>query len=319
MASRTKQSNRSRTQRKPTVRVDSPRAVRALSISPRIGVAAALLAGTLWSYWPILIELEATWDKEPDYSHGYFVVPVALAFLWIRRKEIPQRSSGIAWAGVALLLASCVVRWLGRVYYIDAVAAWSLPLWIAGLCWTFAGAKITRWALPSVLFLYFMIPLPFRAEHFLSLPLQTVATKLSCWLLVCCGEPAIAEGHVILIDDFAMEVVEACSGLRMFISIAALAFAYAVLSPSARRVKVLLAVSIVPIAILTNSIRIAATGLVYAHVSSDAAKSFSHDFAGWMMVPVAAAMMWFAIWYASRLFIEVQPSNPIDLLRPVRA
>src|SRR5687767_6141004 len=38
----------------------------------------SLAAVFLVAYWPVLKELVATWEREPDYSHGYLVVPVAL-------------------------------------------------------------------------------------------------------------------------------------------------------------------------------------------------------------------------------------------------
>ena len=85
------------------------------------------------------------------------------------------------------------------------------------------------WSLPSIAFLWFMVPLPFRVERWLSLPLQGAATKLSCWILQALGQPALAEGHVILLGDNRLEVEQACSGLRIFVGIVALAFAYAIL------------------------------------------------------------------------------------------
>src|SRR6059058_2643969 len=37
----------------------------------------------VWAYWPLILELVATWQREPDYSHGFLVVPLALGFLWV--------------------------------------------------------------------------------------------------------------------------------------------------------------------------------------------------------------------------------------------
>src|ERR1044071_8913307 len=43
-----------------------------------------LLAGA-WAYLPTLIEIVKAWIREPDYSHGFLVLPVAIFFLWVRR------------------------------------------------------------------------------------------------------------------------------------------------------------------------------------------------------------------------------------------
>ena len=74
-----------------------------------------------------------------------------------------------------------------------------------------------------------MIPLPFGIETALSHPLQRIATKLSCFALQVLGQPAFAEGNVILLGDQPLEIEQACSGLRLFMSMIAVAYAYAVL------------------------------------------------------------------------------------------
>ena len=36
-----------------------------------LDAAAALTAAFLWAYWPTLVKLVETWNREPDYSHGF--------------------------------------------------------------------------------------------------------------------------------------------------------------------------------------------------------------------------------------------------------
>jgi exosortase len=141
-------------------------------------------------------------------------------------------------------------------------------------------------------------------EGMLSLPLQKVATKISCWGLQLLGQPAIAEGNTILLGDQHLEVAQACSGLRLFVSILALAFAYLMLVRRTWWEKLLLLASVIPIAIIANSTRIIVTGLLYQFVSSETAKHFSHDFAGWAMIPLAALFFWLVLWYLGKLFHE---------------
>ena len=78
----------------------------------------------------------------------------------------------------------------------------------------------------SIAFLFFMVPLPYRMSHWLSGPLQRAATLISCWVLQSLGQPALAEGNTILLGEHHLEVEEACSGLRIFMGILAIAFAY---------------------------------------------------------------------------------------------
>ncbi len=284
----------------------------ALQISARdhlpvlIGVGTILAGAFLWAYWPILAKIVRAWERQPDYSHGYFVVPLAIFFLWARRDRFPGVASGFAWPGLVMIALSIGVRVSAALFYIDAVDGWSILLWAGGAVWPLGGWRVFRWSLPSVLFLWFMIPLPFKAERILSFPLQTVATKLSCWVLQFLGQPALAEGHTILIGENRLEVAQACSGLRIFVGIAALAFAYVVLVRRPLWEKAMLLVSIVPIALIANSSRIVVTGLLQQIWSDEAAQTFSHDVAGYVMIPFAALLCALVLWFLGRLTSEVE-------------
>ncbi|MHB1035993.1 MAG: exosortase [Pirellulales bacterium] len=277
---------------------------------PKAIVAGLLLgAAFLWAYWPTLAAMVAVWDKEPDYSHGYFVAPLAIYFLWARRDRFPAGSLAPSWFGLGLIVLSVALRIVSGLFFLGAVDGWSMLLWLGGTCWLFGGWRFFTWSLPSVAFLWFMIPLPFRFERLLSWPLQRVATYASTWLLQCLGQPALAEGNTILLGDYQLEVAQACSGLRMFMGIVALVAAYIVIVRGPWWQKVLLAASVVPVALAANVLRLTATGLLYQWVSGEAAKTFSHDAAGWVMIPVAAALLGLILWYLSRLMIEVESSD----------
>lgn len=278
------------------------------------GIAAVLVGAFVWSYWAVLGNLVSAWETVPDYSHGYFVIPVAGYLLWSRRTRMPGRAAGFAWGGLLVLVFSVAVRIAGSLCYIDAIEGWSLPLWVAGAIWMLGGRPMLWWAAPAVVFLGFMIPLPFRAETLLSGPLQGVASRLSCWFLQTLGQPAIREGNIVLLGDVRLNVVDACSGLRIFISICALAFVYDALTNKPWWTRWALVAAIAPVAIAANALRITFTGLLHLMVSGEAAHRFSHDFAGWLMLPVAGVLMAVWLWYISRLIVERQTVTAADLL-----
>ena len=270
-------------------------------------MAAVILGGVfLWAYWPVLVEVVGTWNREPDYSHGFLVVPVGLLFLWVRRDRFPGRGRGLAWLGLVLLLAGVGLRVFASLLFLDAVAGWSILLWLGGIVWFLGGWRVFWWSLPSIVFLGFAIPLPFRVERWLSLPLQGIATKLSCWALQTLGQPTVAEQHVIYVGDYRLEVAEACSGLRVFMGISAIAFAYVVLSRRPWWEKAILVVSVIPVALFANATRIVGTGLAYQWVSAEAAQQFMHKLAGWVMIPYAALLFGLVMWYVSKLMREVE-------------
>lgn len=284
----------------------------------QIVAGSTLLGGVaLWSYWPVFAGLVQIWSREADYSHGFLVIPAALGFLWLKREVWPPVNPCLSLGGLLMLGLSGAMRAAGALWYVPTWEQWSLPVWLAGACWLLGGWRFLRFCAPSIGFLAFMIPLPYRVEGLFSQPLQGVATQCSCWLLQCLGQPAVAEGNVVVIDETRLLVAEACSGLRIFMSILALAYAYCVLAERPTWIKFGLALSILPIAIITNSLRIAGTGLAHEYLSAAAAKSFAHDLAGWLMLPVAAVLMYFVSSYLSRVFIEVETVSARQLLNPL--
>lgn len=266
--------------------------------------ACAVLLPFGWAYWPTLVGLVGQWNHKADYSHGYLVVPAALLFLWTRRESFPKARFTLAWPGLVVILASMGIRFVGARYYVDAIDGWSMVVWVAGVVWLLGGWRLLRWSWPSVAFLLFMIPLPWRAERLLSLPLQGIATRLSCWILQCLGQPAIAQGNTIWLNDRQIEVIEACSGLGIFMTIVALAFAFLVLFPRPWWQRGLIFASIVPIALVANATRIAATGMVGQYLSSERAQKLIHDLAGLLMIPLAAGLFALVIWYLDHLVRE---------------
>ncbi|MBN2474400.1 MAG: exosortase/archaeosortase family protein [Pirellulales bacterium] len=286
---------------------------------PNLVIGGAILVGVFaWAYWPTLVEFARTWVREPDYSHGFLVLPLALFFLWARRDRFPGLADRLAWPGVALILLSLGMRIFSAWVYVDAVDGWSLLVWTAGVVWLFGGARVLWWSLPSIAFLWFMVPLPWRLERMASLPLQRVATKLSCWTLQSLGQPALAEGNTILLGEHRLEVEQACSGLAIFLGVIALAFAYVILVRRPWWERALLLISVVPISLIANATRIVVTGLLYQTVSGDAGYKFSHDIAGLVMIPYAAGLFALVLWYLGKLMREVQVADVSDVLRPDR-
>lgn len=256
-----------------------------------LAAAAIVLATFVWMFWPTLAELAQVWEQEPDYSHGYLVVPISLLLLWMRRDRFPQNARVPGWMGLGLIALSIIVVNAGQRFFLTPLAGWAMVLWVAGACWLLAGRRVFVWALPAIVFLLFMVPLPFRIEQMMSWRLQRIATDISSCMLQLAGQPAIAEGNIIFIREHVLEVEQACSGLRMFMGIAALAFAFAVATRRPWWEKLAIVASVAPVAMFANSVRVSTTGLLLQYASDKAAEKFSHDAAGWAMIGFAAACL----------------------------
>lgn len=260
-----------------------------------------------WAYWPTLVEIEATWRREPDYSHGYLVIPAVLYFLWSRRANRPETISGPAWSGLFLIVLACLLRFVAGKYFLSAIDGWSIPVVVCGIVWLLMGADWAKWSWSAVAFLAFTVPLPYRLETFLSFPLQRIATIVSCWTLQCFGYAAVQQGNTILLEATHIEVEQACSGLRMLTSVVALVFAYMILRPAEWWQRSLLLVGAVPIALAANCVRIVLTAVLLQSFRGDTAVRVSHDFAGLFMIPLAGGLLWLYAAFVNRLVIEMEP------------
>jgi len=272
----------------------------------------AFLLATIWSYWPMLCEMVEQWSSQPDYSHGFLVIPLAMFFLWTRRGKLDFGQLRPSMWGAILLLAVAVIRLLANVYFLGPIDAWTLPLWLMGGAWLLFGTRCLWWSAPAIAFLWFMIPIPFSAERLLSVPLQRIATKASTEILVTLGQPALTEGNTIWLGDNHLGVEEACSGIRILFGIYALAFAFVLFSRWTWWQKGLALVAALPVAIIANVTRIVVTGLLYQYSSSTAAHRFMHDFSGLAMIPYAALLFWLFLVYVDRLFPEVEEVSSLE-------
>src|SRR5581483_7667422 len=185
---------------------------------------------------------------------------------------------------------------------------------VAGLCWLLGGWAAWRWAWPAVLYLIFMIPLPYRLSTALSAPLQSLATTVSTFLMQTIGLPALSEGNVVVLNEARLNVIEACSGLRMLVVFVALSAAMALLTRRPLLDKIILLVSAIPIAVMSNILRITATGILHETTSSETANLFFHDLGGWLMMPLGLLFLAGEVKILSHLFIDPPPPPP----RPVR-
>ena len=166
--------------------------------------------------------------------------------------RFPWSQLAPSWAGLSLIALAAVARMAAARFYFPELDGCSFPLWLAGACWLFGGWALAAVGRPALAFLLFLVPLPATIETLLSQPLQAIATTMSTWTLQCLGQPAIAEGTTILLSDNILEVERACSGLRMFYGILALAVAYIIVSRATLAVALVLLAAVAPVAIFAN-------------------------------------------------------------------
>jgi exosortase len=271
-------------------------------LSP-LAILAVPLAATVWAYWPTLVDLARVWQINPQYSHGWLVPVFAAILLWSRRNLLDLSAISPSLWGLPFLIAAGVLRLYGAYYAYAPLDDVSLLPALFGVGLLVGGWAFGRWAWPAVLFLVFMIPLPYFVAIALSAPLQSLATVVSTFIMQVGGLPALSEGTVIRINDQAINIVEACSGLSMLMVFIALSTAMALIVSRPLVDRIILLVSAVPIAVTANILRVTITGILYETTSSAMAHTFFHDVAGWLMMPLALGLLWLELKILDRVFV----------------
>lgn len=258
-----------------------------------IATLLALVGALTFLYANLMTYSFGQWLK-PDYSHG-FLVPLFSAYLAYHWREwAPTRIKwphpwGLAFfaAGAALFVVSGKLN-IGKEW----LQGLSLVINLSGAALLLGGWSALRWLAVPIAFLLFMFPLPYKIEHALGWYLQKTAAVASEFVLQTIGYPTYREGVILYVKDHVLEVEKACSGLSMLLTFAALSTGMALLVKRPWVDRALILASAVPVAVLANVIRISLTGVLYNEAGKELGDRVFHDFAGWMMMPIALAVLW---------------------------
>jgi exosortase/archaeosortase family protein len=106
-----------------------------------------------------------------------------------------------------------------------------------------------------------------------------------------------------MLTEGSIGVVEACNGMRMLITFFAITFGASLLMTGSIWEKALILLSAPFIGLAANITRITVTGMAHEWVSADFADKLFHDFAGWLMMPLAVGLLFLELHLLSRLLI----------------
>lgn len=266
----------------------------------------AVIAGLLlWQYIYVLTHLVGQWWKDPNFSHGFFVPLFSAFVIWQERSRLTRLSPRPSWWGLLFLGFGLCVLVVGQMGAEVFLSRFSMLIVLAGLIvlflgWSFFCALLFPWA-----FLLLMIPIPAIVFNQITFPLQLLASWVASTTLPWMGVPVLREGNVIVLPAMALEVADACSGIRSLMSLTALAVIYGYLMERRVAVRVLLALAALPIAVAANSLRVVGTGLLVQYWDPDKAQGFFHEFQGWLMF-VASLVMLFVL---HRVLQALWPDN----------
>lgn len=257
--------------------------------SRTFGTVLALAAAVAWVYGGIMVSLAKQWESDDNYSHGFFVIPLAAFFVWERRDALRRATLRPSVAGLIVIVVSLLLLVAGRLGAELFLTRVSLIGVLAGITLFVWGREHLRVLVFPIVFLLLMIPLPAIMFNKIAFPLQLLASQAGETVIAAAGIPVLREGNVLQLPTRDLEVAEACSGIRSLVSLLMLGIVLGYFTERRTGARVLIALAAVPIAIAANAARVAGTGLASELVSPAAAEGFFHTFSGWLMFVVAFA------------------------------
>lgn len=242
-------------------------------------------------YGGVMVKLIHDWWVDEGYSHGFLVVPLATYFVWERRRVLRLAMPRPSSVGLLVLLISIMTFMaglLGAELFLTRVAVVGT---IAGAVLFILGWEHLRVLAFPLGFLLLMIPWPSIIFNQVAFPLQLVASRLGEGILAAQAIPVLREGNLIVLPHATLEVVEACSGIRSLLSLVTLAILLAYFSERRWSARIAIVAMSAPIAIVSNGLRVAGTGMVAHYVGAGAAEGFFHGFSGWLVFVAAFGML----------------------------
>jgi exosortase len=257
--------------------------------------------------WGNIEKLVDDWVTIPAYSHGFLVPFVVIFLVYLDRERLQKIHVEPSRWGVALVGAGAVFILLGTLSGLDFLRQISILFLIGGIVAGFWGTAMLSALRFPILYLLFMIPLPYILYNAVALPLQMMAARGASGILNVINIPVFREGNIIHLPHISLGVVEACSGIKSLISLLAISVLIMKILNLRGMSGVLFALSAIPIAVVANMSRIAATGILGSFVNPALAEGFFHLFSGWVVFLFAFLVLMIEVKAIRRLNLNRSP------------
>src|SRR5260221_2349412 len=282
-------------------------------------------------YFTVLLKLGGEWWNDENYSHGLLIPFIIGYILWQERERFSgiQSRPAIAW-GAAGVVTSLLLLWAGVAGAELFLQRISLVLMVASVVIYFWGFRLLRLIAVPLSLLVLAIPIPQILFNRIAFPLQLFASRCAVAAMSFFSIPVLRQGNVIELmplgasEPKKLAVVEACSGTRSLMTLVTLAVIYAYFTkpkvaqtsidagePTKTKVSaaflnftfwrsLILVIAAVPIAILTNALRVSGTGVLAHYYGTRVADGFFHTFSGWVIYIAAAVLLFATGWVLDR-------------------
>jgi len=261
----------------------------AWSTADLVGVIAMTAIGVLatWRAWADIVAIAIT-DEE---SSQVLLAPIVAGWMvWVRRLRLRWCTPSVGVTGPALCLLGAAMHWFGLNHGLQALWHAGAVLVVVGCLLSVTGPRPLFQFFPAFLSRVFLVPVPGSGRQSVAIPLQTATASATQTIFEVMGVAVERSGNLLTVNGVDVAVAEACNGMRMVFALVLVSYAFAFGMPLRNSVRILILAASPLAAIFCNVIRLIPTIWAYGFGSHDVAQTL-HDVSGWLMLPLAFAML----------------------------
>lgn len=267
------------------------------------GAVLLLLAAAAAWLAPAMLGLATRSWSTPQGAQGPMILLTGIWALWFqyrrsRHLAVPGHFGWtLLWFGTATLLY-ILARMVGMLS-LACVAAW-----LGGVAALYGclGRRLLRRLVFPLAYMLCLVPLPYAIEIALTGTLKTGVAYWSVRALAAMGWDVAYSGNLLYVDQFELLVEAACAGLNSIFSLTAIGLFYIFWQRRRRwRESLVLALAIVPLAILANVVRVMLLIALVHWRGEQVLDTAAHPAAGFLLFAVSLALLVALDWALPRV------------------
>ena len=260
----------------------------------RLVACAVIACALLVLYLPSFGHAVDVWRLDEEFSFAFFVPPIALGLLWLRREKILASLGAGSNVGLIPLLGGLLMLLAGERSGVHVVSGASFVVTALGVIAYLFGLKTMWAAFYPVAFLAFGLCLYRGLLVSVGFDLQTLTARSSAWAASHLGVPVHRTGVDLFAGKFHFVVAEACSGMSSLLALLCLGTVMVGLAPSSPARRLLMLLLIVPIVLVANILRVTLVLTLSQVVGLAVVNSFIHGAFSAIIFLIAFGLFFFA-------------------------
>ena len=237
-----------------------------------------------FAYYPIIYDLRDSVIGNELARHAPLVFALSGFLVYQKRNilwELLKSPEPAAGSPVSFLFpVGLSLNLLGQASGVYYLAQLSIPLTLYGMACYLKGVSFARQFIFPLAFLVLAFPIPGKIYMDVVFPLKLLVTKAAAALLALMGYQVKSYGNIIEISSLFLGVADACSGLNSLMAILTLSIFYSYLVIRRWDFRLVIVISMLPLIIMVNIIRVTTTAVVAVKWGPELAEGKLHSLWG---------------------------------------